>query len=89
MLDPQHPLPSSDTSPLEEIRRLLEAQNDLLRVIVERLTPANVPGWDMQPESEGDVLVDELLPDYDDDDWDPFEGDDEYLAEPPSWFPSS
>lgn len=89
MHDPQPQLPFDEQNTLEEIRRLLETQNELLRSIVDRLGDSmNVPLWSEAPSSAvtGD---DPFAEDEDDDDfWDDVYEQEyvEDVPEPPNWF---
>lgn len=75
MQDPQPSLPFDQNDTLEEIRRLLEVQNSLLQVLVERLTPAYdtiLEGDDLFQLLDDDAFYDVL--------------DEDEIPEPPDWF---
>jgi hypothetical protein len=95
MQDPQPQLPFGDQNTLNEIKRLLETQNELLRALVERLSEPLASPWQGSNESIiGTEIYDSLDEDeavedlFDDDEfWDEsFEAEDDVLPDPPVWF---
>jgi hypothetical protein len=91
MNEPQPQLPFGEQNTLEEIRRLLETQTELLRVLVDRLGDPRQIQWAPQHALCGEAVEEEAMDELLDDEefWEEAFDDEEQeeeLPDPPVWF---